>query len=916
MPKELFNLILLFASFYGIFLLFYILKKELRLRKIGRNLGPIKLLKLCEQKQFLNPECKSLKIVAKMPVTKNLDPTTRLNDILNLSSEGKRRLEIKKPGENCPLHFYNPNSIICSNNFSKELSFKFVFKSFSSLIHFVEVANCQTVESLILNRLMFSSFLKDKHSLSQSPRHGLFPYSWVSNLKTKSITRINWHGYFQTKSAFIYRIANLPTFFKQPVEVTKMAIYQEIEDFENENINISVEADEDRFVLQKRQNSIAPVKRGGMNKSQQVGIDSKIYHEGLKQDLRFQWGLRFCENEWIFGLDVYSDTDILESLSIEQQENQLEEHSEFEGFWPIQKTDAPIKLTYIDEMGIEFKKELDLPQFLLFKINAEYNRGFIVSCLNQNGKYLHIFPEAKILSESNIRFYMEAEAVNLVDFTAQSFILEKFESNVLEISLYSLDGEKLSIKCFKSCYDFVGKRVYDFYQRPLFFSNPPVLKDSSKSNFNGIGEIIMGKVDQGSEKTRERILPYNLPELSLPFAEENGAGEYYLRFYDNNPVPSLRKIIDSMNFLYMDGIKEIAINEISWPGKGENSKPFILFDLKSVYDFKISSPEQIQIKKERFEIPDAFEWSFFQIDCEDRRNQKILELKISTKKIWWRKNSSVQTGKWQREPLELFESDFLANSKSELEMSFPYAAVWKVQLGFNLDYSREFITFKTDSKLIINLGDLATEISKFRGEDNLELNCIITQEKLFSPDLCVSIVKFFKVKKLANANTKAVRKGISNESAERKAERKAKTKELSERFTQPISILIPEIDTKQVSLKDEIKRAKELLSDTKKEEAHQLLLEIKDGFFDPLFQEGVEIIEIFELLSLSATDENETVYWRDEELKATAKFYGQCFRKAFEDKEYNKAYEILMDELEIFGEKFNFEAPPSLTVGV
>jgi len=299
-----------------------------------------------------------------------------------------------------------------------------------------------------------------------------------------------------------------------------------------------------------------PVKRGGRprgsTKRHEIEQTPATKPRSLKPEI-------VCWNEgwrWIVGIEVPEE---LETLSVAQNEELLEQDSTDELRYRLKHAEGTVKVTWT-----EGEKNIPLigtgRNYLIFKLRKEWKGlGRLVKCPS-TGCYLAIVPqEWKRDEEVSGTAPDEPESVQLDGYKAHFFYQEQ---NTV-IGFITANDDRIRVESGGPRFQLVGREIGDASEDmgPLFGEQPPSIGMIAEQGWSDVGVVVVGEEGGGRNRWRMQFVPQvGAEEQKLPeeIAKRRG-GWYFVRIYDNDD-----NLLESMDFRFLMTLKDIRMGSFDY----------------------------------------------------------------------------------------------------------------------------------------------------------------------------------------------------------------------------------------------------------------------------------------------------------------------------------------------------------------
>ena len=353
------------------------------------------------------------------------------------------------------------------------------------------------------------------------------------------------------------------------------------------------------------------------------------------------------ERVWVLAVEIPDDPAKEQKIIVLHNNTPLKEDSIEKGCWLLSAAHGEVVICRHNNVGEnKFIVSLGNENYLLFKLSGEdLNHGRRVRHTS-SGSYLIITSEDLEIDNEFVNIVVAApEPVSLKGYQAYFFYISKKQT--CSIVFHNRHGKSLSIGSSGQQFDLLGKQIPDasVYEGPLFGGSPPRMSISN-GNWKEVGTIVVGEEGRGKGTWCKQIKPRSdLIEQELPVEiTERKAGWYFVRLYDLND-----KLIDSLDFRFVLGLRRITIHKISpLPLAEGHRQSNIDFYYEQGYSVQLFGPcdSKLTIKSENTKttvsIPampeyDRSRWRIGYI------NGPMVPVTILLERVWWALSSEQQS---------------------------------------------------------------------------------------------------------------------------------------------------------------------------------------------------------------------------------------------------------------------------------
>lgn len=455
---------------------------------------------------------------------------------------------------------------------------------------------------------------------------------------------------------------------------------------------------------------LAPGKRGGRPRGQPNESEKEQGFETKPRSLKPEI---ICWKEgwsWVIGIEVSEE---LESLRVTQNEELLEQDNIDESRYRLKQADGIVKVTWT-----EGDKVLSLMgpkrNYLIFKMRKNWKEPGRLVQRSTNGYYLIVAPqEWERDKEISGTAPINPESTQLEGYKAHFFYKEQKWNNA--IGFITANGERIRVESGSPRFQLVGNEINDASEDmgPLFGGQPPSIQSLDEKGWSNVEVIVAGEERKGRNRWRTQFSP-QLAEKEQKLPEElrsRHGGWYFVRIYDNDD-----NLLESMDFRFMEGLKEIKIHSHSFLPEPSGHQPvrveFLHKPRCRIQLLAKGDPESLQIKHEdelmstiipRHPAWDVTDW---EIRCD--RAKVIVEIMIE--RIWWSltENDSLSSTELLDRPLSIGHDSLNATSNPFILLWFPKPRwIQTILVGFEKSKSRPYSVEVNDRKIRIPLREFS-----------------------------------------------------------------------------------------------------------------------------------------------------------------------------------------------------------------
>lgn len=455
---------------------------------------------------------------------------------------------------------------------------------------------------------------------------------------------------------------------------------------------------------------LPPDKRGGRSRGPSKESAIEKGHETKPRSLKPEF---VCWKEgwsWIIGIEVPEEC---ESLRVTQNEELLEPDNIDESHYRLKQADGIVKVTWTE--GSKVLSLIELKRnYLIFKMRKNWKEPGRLVQRSTNGYYLIVAPqEWERDNEISGTAPVNPESTQLEGYRAHFFYKEQKWNNA--IGFITANGERIRVESGSPRFQLVGSEINDASEDmgPLFGREPPLIKVLDDKGWSDVGVIVVGEEGSGRNKWRTQFTP-QLAEKEQKLPEKltsRRGGWYFVRIYDND-----YNLIESMDFRFMEGLREIKIHSHSFLPEPSGHQPvrveFLHKPRCRIQLLAKGDPESLQIKHEdelmstiipRHPAWDVTDW---EIRCD--RAKVIVEIMIE--RIWWSltENDSLSSTELLDRPLSIGHDSLNATSNTFILLWFPKPRwIQTILVGFEKSKSRPYSVEVNDRKIRIPLREFS-----------------------------------------------------------------------------------------------------------------------------------------------------------------------------------------------------------------
>jgi hypothetical protein len=417
------------------------------------------------------------------------------------------------------------------------------------------------------------------------------------------------------------------------------------------------------------------------------------------------------EREWILVVEIPDGQQADQRITVHQNNTPLIEDSQERGCWLLTEVHGEVVIgQYNNERKDNFTISLGNENYLLFKLSSHsLNQGRRVRRASSGFYLIVVSEDLWVDNELGSSTSAAPEPVNLKGYQAYFFDIKT--KRTCDIVFHGPCGESLPIGSSGPYFDLLGQQIHDVSADvgPLFAGSLPCISISAGS-WKDIGTIVVGEEGRGKGTWRRPIKPKSdSAEQDLP-AEiaERKAGWYFVRFYDLDD-----QLIDSLDFRFVMGLREITIREISpLPSTDGHGQSNIDFYYEQGYDVQLSEPcdrsvaVEMEAEKTTASIPamPELDRSHWLVGC---INGPMVPVTILLERVWWALGSEQESEFTLTDRcLSCSREDLLATSDKIIILRLPQPGwIEYLHVGFSETSFRRYRTQANDPIVAIPLRD-------------------------------------------------------------------------------------------------------------------------------------------------------------------------------------------------------------------
>ncbi len=455
---------------------------------------------------------------------------------------------------------------------------------------------------------------------------------------------------------------------------------------------------------------LPPDKRGGRPRGQPKESEIEQRQKTKPSSLKAEFVCWKKEWSWVIGIEVPEE---LESLRVTQNEELLEQDNIDESRYRLKQADSIVEVTWT-----EGSKVLSLIEpkrnYLIFKLRKNWKEPGRLVQRSTIGYYLIVAPqEWERDNEISGTAPVNPESTQLEGYRAHFFYKEQKWNNA--IGFITANGERIRVESGSPRFQLIGSEINDASEDmgPLFGREPPLIKVLDDKGWSDVGVIVVGEEGSGRNKWRTQLNP-QLAEKEQKLLEKltsRRGGWYFVRIYDND-----YNLIESMDFRFMEGLREIKIHSHSFFPEPSGHQPvrveFLHKPRCRIQLLAKGDSESLQIKHEdelmSTIIPRHPAWDV--TDCEIRCDRAKVIVEIMIERIWWSltENDSLLSTELLDRPLSIGHNSLNATSNTFILLWFPKPRwIQTILVGFEKSKSRPYSVEVNDRKIRIPLREFS-----------------------------------------------------------------------------------------------------------------------------------------------------------------------------------------------------------------
>jgi len=453
-----------------------------------------------------------------------------------------------------------------------------------------------------------------------------------------------------------------------------------------------------------------------------------------------------CWNEgwrWIVGIEVPEE---LETLSVAQNEELLEQDNTDESRYRLKHAEGAVKITWTGG-----EKDILLVgagrNYFIFKMRKDWKGLGRLVKRPTTGYYVAIIPqEWKRDEEVSGPVPIAPENVQIEGYTAHFFYQEQ---NTV-IGFITTNGERIRVESGGSRFQLVGKEIGDAseYMGPLFAEQLPRIQTLNEKGWSDVGVIVVGEEGIGRNRWRTQFIPQvGDKEQKLPQEIANRRGRwYFVRIYDNDD-----NLLESMDFRFLTALNDIRMENFDFlPGPNGYDSVTVRFLHRTDCKVELMDENIQHALKIRRESSQTIVTVPPKPDCDKthwilRDGEAEIEVTVLIERIWWAFGvMEVTPTDWVDKPIVLSRKDFTAITDKALWVRFPRLHfVRKISVGFDRTKSRSYQVKVEKKELVVPLRDFcdAKEIENPKQKWFLQL-FIDSKDKTYSTSLLQIHISF------------------------------------------------------------------------------------------------------------------------------------------------------------------------------
>lgn len=414
------------------------------------------------------------------------------------------------------------------------------------------------------------------------------------------------------------------------------------------------------------------------------------------------------EREWVVGVEVSTENDDSQAISVFQSGNPLAPVDEESQLWPLAQLNGKISIEF---EGGNNAIDLDQESCLVYRLNSRrVDRGRLVKRVSR-GWYLVIAPAD---------WQRDQERAGTPPVLPENTFLDGWLAHFF----FFEDGQD-------ACIAFVGKGLFGNRGSQQFWLEGNQIPDSSEdygplyggetpcivnrgADWRSVGTIVVGEEGPGNGRWRESFKPD--PTLQAqPFPRRitrKRAGWYFVRFYNTDD-----ELMESFDFRYVKGLRGISISgSIILPvqSRYEETSVTIVHDSDSIVQRSSqTSGDVVAVRTESgtvLRVPPN--WQCDKSEWFAGYDERLVCLTIVVPRLWWAAGTvDNEPTQWSDTILEVCEEDFRANSDRSIWLKMPFPR-WaeEISIGVNYEYWRAYTPRVSECLVTIPLREFGTLI--------------------------------------------------------------------------------------------------------------------------------------------------------------------------------------------------------------
>lgn len=473
-------------------------------------------------------------------------------------------------------------------------------------------------------------------------------------------------------------------------------------------------ADTSRSTIEEpSQVKIEPIQRGGhprLDGERDLYRDSqgeKLLRERVKPEV-ICWRR---QRQWFLGVEIPEELAAQTSVDVYQDGTLLSGDDESDNTRILNTVKGVIKIE-CGEAGALPDAEVSLgdDDFLIFKLGGDgSNNGRLIRTIS-SGWFFVVVPDDWKLKDSD-QVKVVDEAVIIPRYIGHCFYSDGSEG--CRISFQKPSGGVIPIETKDDHFQLQGNRIAfpGMPRTPLFGCEIPQIVSLLDQGWANINRVVVGDEGGGKKGWRTQFYPESTTQnQDLPREiKGNKCGWYFARLYDNN-----LDLVESHDFKYVDGLKEIRVDYLSPFPPTDGHKPMeiefvadddleILFD-ESASDLTYTANRRGNI----FTIQPHSDQDEVEFRIKSQECGRSIMVSVLVERVWF--NISDETdipSQWRDRVVVLSRSDFTATTTKALWLKFPRPGwVRKIEVGFDNDVSLRAYKVKiTENCVAIPLRD-------------------------------------------------------------------------------------------------------------------------------------------------------------------------------------------------------------------